>query len=144
MDAQKRKKKLENSNFSLRRENKLKELIKKYDISPFFYQKLQILQGFKIVFIFDDSGSMNTPLLDSPLNNKNKLFNATRWNELQYFANISLEIASLFDQEGSDVYFLNRSILAPYQNVRSAEDIADYFEEKPQGIFNLLLLFLIK
>ena len=122
-----------NANFSMRRENKFRELINKYDISPYFYQRLQLLQGFKIVFIFDDSGSMNTPLQESPLNCGKNLLHVTRWDELQYFANISLEIASLFDPNGSDVYFLNRSVLSPFRNVRSSKDIAEYFAETPTG-----------
>ena len=87
-----------NANLSFKREAKFKEIIQKYDISPYFYTKLQLLQGFKIVFIFDDSGSMNMALQESPLNSGKSLLHATRWDELQYFANISLEIASIFDQ----------------------------------------------
>jgi hypothetical protein len=42
------------------KEHKYREIINKHEISHFFSQKLQILFSFKIVFIFDDSGSMNT------------------------------------------------------------------------------------
>jgi hypothetical protein len=87
-----------NANLSFKREAKFKEIIQKHDISPYFYSKLQLLQGFKIVFVFDDSGSMNIALQESPLNSGKTLLHATRWDELQYFANISLEIASIFDQ----------------------------------------------
>ena len=82
------------------RDEKFKDIVDKYEISLDFSQRLQQLQGFKIVFIFDDSGSMNAPVMDSPLNNSNSLLKATRWDELQYFAKISLEIATLFNPEG--------------------------------------------
>ena len=90
------------------REHKFREIIQKHEISSDFANRLQQLQGFKVVFIFDDSGSMNTVLQDSPLNNSSNLFKATRWDELQYFSNIAIEIASLFDPEGCSVYYLNR------------------------------------
>ena len=77
-----------NLNDDISREEKFRNILNKHEISIEFSQRLQQLQGFKIVFIFDDSGSMNTPLNDSPLNNNNTLFKATRWDELQYFAKI--------------------------------------------------------
>lgn len=114
------------------REDRYREIIRRHEISVDFAQKLQFLQGFKVVFVFDDSGSMNTVLQDSPLNNSASLFKASRWDELQYFAKISIEIASIFDPEGSNVYFLNRQP-CPLMNVRNSSDIAPYFNEKPQG-----------
>ena len=86
------------------REQKFREIVDKHEISLDFSQRLQQLQGFKVVFIFDDSGSMNSPLMDSPLNNENTLLKATRWDELQYFAKISIEIATLFDPDGNQFY----------------------------------------
>ena len=114
------------------REAKFREIINKHEISNEFSRRLQLLNGFKIVFVFDDSGSMNTILQDSPLNTTNTLFRATRWDELQYFANISIDIASLFDPNGSDVYFLNRTP-TPVLNVRQPEDLRAYFAQKPNG-----------
>ncbi len=43
------------------REERFRELVDKHEISLDFSQRLQQLQGFKVVFIFDDSGSMNAP-----------------------------------------------------------------------------------
>ena len=83
-----------------------KKLIKKHDISRFFSKKLRVLYDFKIVFILDDSGSMNERLDDSPLNRGD--YKATRWDELQEFMKISIEIASVLNEVGCDVYFLNR------------------------------------
>lgn len=52
----------------LSREDRFREIINKHEISTFFSSKLQKLSQFKTVFIFDDSGSMNSVLEDSPLN----------------------------------------------------------------------------
>ncbi len=114
------------------REEKFREIINKYEISYDFSQRLQQLQGFKIAFIFDDSGSMNTPLMDSPLNNNNSLIKATRWDETQYFARIAIEIASLFDTEGCSVYFLNRKP-SPIFNVFDESQVLRLFQLKPAG-----------
>ena len=62
-------------------EKVLKKLIRKHEISRFFSKKLRLLNDFKLVFILDDSGSMNEPLDDSPLNRG--AHKATRWQELQ-------------------------------------------------------------
>jgi hypothetical protein len=124
----------ENSNENeSNREDRFRSIIRKHEISNEFSARLQQLNGFKIVFIFDDSGSMNTTLNESPLNTSNTLFKATRWDELQYFANISIDIASLFDQNGSDVYFLNRQP-SPIRQVRRPFDLNPYFKnQRPNG-----------
>ena len=95
---------------------------------------MQLLLSYKIVFVFDDSGSMNTTLNDSPLNNANSLFKATRWDELKYFAEISIEIASVFNENGCDIYFLNR-YPSPVKNIMNAGQLVNYFRDKPQGMF---------
>ena len=104
----------------------------KYEISQEFGDKLQLLQGFKIAFIFDDSSSMNTQLQDSPLNSSNSL-RATRWDELKYFANISVEIASLFDRNGCDIYFLNRPGVKNLQMNQLAEFLNTFSTRRPNG-----------
>lgn len=83
-----------------------RNLVQKYEIGHDYANRMQQLAGFKIVFIFDDSSSMNSQLGDSPLLAKQS--RVTRWNELEYFASIALELANCFDQSGCDVYFLNK------------------------------------
>ena len=122
----------QNLNNDISREEKFRNILNKHEISIEFSKRLQQLLGFKIVFIFDDSGSMNTPLNDSPLNNNNTLFKATRWDELQYFAKISIEIASLFNPDGCNIYFLNR-YQYPIKNVTNEVQLTDLFRERPQG-----------
>lgn len=114
------------------KEERYRSIIQKHEISHEFSNRLQVLQGFKVVFVFDDSGSMNTVLQDSPLNTADNLFRATRWDELQYFAKISIEIASIFDSSGSDIYFLNRKP-SPIPNVVDFNQIEMYFQAKPNG-----------
>ncbi len=113
-------------------EDRFRAIVDKHEISLDMAQRLQQLRGFKIVFIFDDSGSMNAPLDDSPLNNSNSLMKATRWDELQYFAKISVEIASLFDTDGCSIYFLNKQP-SPLHNIRDESQVAPMFIDKPRG-----------
>ncbi len=117
------------------KKKQLQDIINEYEINKKYAQKLQILQDFKIVFILDDSGSMNTPLKESPLlsNNNNSNLNKkiTRWDELHYFSNIMLEIANFFNPNGCDVYFLNRT---SNMNVKDKEHLSRLFLlESPQG-----------
>jgi hypothetical protein len=114
------------------REEKYRDIIRKHEISADFANRLQLLQGFKTVFIFDDSGSMNTVLQDSPLNTGTSLFRATRWEELQYFAKISIEIATIFDEAGCDIYFLNR-MPSPVFSIRTANQLTPLFQRRPEG-----------
>ena len=67
--------------YAISSEEKFRSIVNKHEINHEFNQRLQQLQGFKITFIFDDSGSMNTPLMDSPPNNQNSILKATRWDE---------------------------------------------------------------
>ncbi|CAF0868609.1 unnamed protein product [Brachionus calyciflorus] len=111
---------------------RLTNFINKYEVSQLFADKLMLLSNFKIVFIFDDSGSMNSTLSESPLNTGN--FNATRWDELQYFSKISIELANIFNHNGTDIYFLNRP---PARNIRSADELVTHFHDKPSGYTQL-------
>lgn len=111
--------------------NLIQNLITKYEMNVDFANRLQYLYGFKIVFILDDSGSMNSELDDSPLNNPLSQ-RVTRWNELEYFASIALEIANFFDQNGCDVYFLNNQ--PPIKNIKNIPDFLNNFRQiKPGG-----------
>ena len=110
------------------KEDRFREIINRHEISQFFANKLQVLNTFKVVFVFDDSGSMNTIIEDSPLNNG--LFKATRWDELRYLSKISLEIANIFNDNGTDIYFLNRP---PLKNITHVDQMNEVFQLKPSG-----------
>ena len=108
------------------------DLIKKYEISYENINRLGILKNFKVAFIFDDSGSMNYTLKESPLNKPDTLFKATRWNELQYFSKIAIDVCSLFNPTGCEVYFLHRHS-NPIRNITKSSQILSYFNSSPYG-----------
>ncbi len=112
------------------REQHYRSIVHKYEISEEFAKRMQLLQGFKIVFIFDDSSSMKASLADSPLNTPGSLLNASRWDELKYFADISIEIASVFDPNGCDVHFLNKG---PLSGITHAHQLEHLFRQGPNG-----------
>ncbi|CAF2757024.1 unnamed protein product [Rotaria sp. Silwood2] len=87
------------------RRAKFEQLIRRYEINKTFASKLGALDGYEIVFICDDSDSMNTELSDvsGPYEKA-----PTRWDELKQTVSIVIDLASIFDPDGVDVYFLNR------------------------------------
>ena len=101
-------------------ESKFKSIMSKYEISPLFSEKLEILKQFEIVLLLDDSGSMNTPVSS----------NITRWDELKSVVNIVVEIATLYDDNGIDIYFLNRE---PSKNIKNLNQINGILHNGPRG-----------
>ena len=110
------------------RQTLLNNVINKYAISFEFSKRLHLLDKFKTVFIFDDSGSMSTRLTQSPLNTD--FVKATRWDELKFYASIAIEVTNVFDREGVDVYFLNRPAA---KCVKNMNDLEPYFLDPPGG-----------
>jgi hypothetical protein len=99
-------------------------VLNKYDINPEMAHNLQALDFFKVVLILDDSGSMNLES-DTP-------GMITRWHELKYFADITIEIVSAINPYyGCDVFFLNSS---PIRNIRHASELNNYFTAGPHGV----------
>lgn len=121
-----------NDEYNENREEKFQDIVDKYEINMDFAQRLQQLTGFKVAFIFDDSGSMNSTLKESPLNNENTLLKATRFDELKYFAKIAFEVVTLFDPEGASVYFLNKKP-SPVHNVKNENQLDELFNFRPRG-----------
>ena len=121
----------------LSREEQYKRIVTKFEISQEYSARLQKLTGCKIVFIFDDSSSMNSALNDSPLNG-NRMIKATRWEELEYFAGISIEIVNFFN-DSTDVYFLNKP---PIRNINNTDSLLNFLKEnKPNGFTPLNRIF---
>ena len=113
---------------------KLQALAMRHEIRPDWVVKLRQLENFSIVMICDDSGSMNTVVRQPSVRTMNPYGrNPTRWDELKYFAEISIEIASVFNENGCDIYFLNR-YPSPVKNIMNADQLVNYFRDKPQGI----------
>lgn len=107
----------------------LADLFERYEIGEEFGKKLDCLKDFKVVFILDDSSSMKHLLEDSPLLKLQP--RVARWNELQYFANIALQLANFYDTDGCDVHFLNKK--PGLKNCQSLVDLNNFFKHtKPK------------
>ncbi|CAF3830554.1 unnamed protein product [Rotaria sp. Silwood1] len=111
------------------------QLVARYEINHTFATKLRVLEGYEIVFICDDSGSMNTPLgdLSGPFDKK-----PSRWDELKQTVSIVVDIASVFDPDGVDIYFLNRE---PIFHVRNSEQLIPVFAVPPSGPTPIVPIF---
>ena len=107
----------------INKSQKIQNLINKYEIDNLFSEKLDILSNYEIVLLIDDSGSMNTPLENS--------YHPTRWDELKEVVKIVIEIATIFDEDGIDINFLNRN---NYQNIKDINYVNLILEEKPYGL----------
>jgi hypothetical protein len=84
-------------------------------------QRLRALEDYEIILLCDDSGSMITPIDNT---------NHTRWDELNNFVKIILEIGIIFDSTGIDIYFLNRR---PIYNVTDPNSVDEIFSIPPRG-----------
>jgi len=107
---------------------KINTLIEKYEIAYLFSEKLSMLEKYEIVLLIDDSGSMNTPLNDHTAH-------ATRWDELKSVINIVISVATIFDEDGIDIHFLNRS---NHSNVKSLDEVDTILHDKPHGLTPLV------
>jgi len=107
-------------------QQKLNQLIQRYEISPVFAAKLRVLQNCEIVLLCDDSGSMNTPLANT---------SQIRWDELRQLASIVVDISVLFDSNGIDINFLNRR---PLMNITDANQLNEVFQQRPAGLTPLV------
>ncbi|CAF3845419.1 unnamed protein product [Rotaria sp. Silwood1] len=101
------------------------QLVARYEINHTFATKLRMLEGYEIVFICDDSGSMNTPL-------------AISMDELKQTVSIGVDIASVFDPDSVDIYFLNRE---PIFHVRNSEQLIPVFAVPPSGPTPIVPIF---
>lgn len=102
-------------------------ILQKYDISGIFAQKLNMLQGFKIVLICDDSTSMRDILAHGQ----------TKWDELKHSVEIVLDVANAY-QVDCDVLFLNCMGL---RNVKNISQLNEQFSQQPQGYTPLTKTF---
>jgi uncharacterized protein with von Willebrand factor type A (vWA) domain len=114
----------------LTREEKFAQLIGHFEISQLYAKKLQSLNNFKVVLLLDDSGSMRTHIEDCAHIIPSSVFRPTRWDELKQFSTMAVDIANLFNNGGTNVYFLNRP---PMRNVIEVCGLAAYFDIQPTG-----------
>jgi len=107
-----------------------RDVCTRLEISDFFANKLRMLEGFKIVIICDDSGSMNS--LSDALINQGDPFGPkpTRWDELKHTVGTIIDIASVLSINGVDILFLNRT---GFKNITNRYQINPLFAQKPAG-----------
>jgi hypothetical protein len=87
---------------------RFRDLCKKYEINSDYASRLRKLEGFEIVFVCDDSGSMSTLLAEKTDSRDPYEKRKSRWDELCSIVSVVVEIAGILDPTGIDLYFLNR------------------------------------
>lgn len=130
-----------NNNVQQVEESKTKEFdsvefrnfVEEYEISTDYAIKLRQLEGYDIVFICDDSGSMKAPVTTPNTKSYENL--PTRWTEMQNIVKIVTRLSIILDDDGIDVYPLNR---APMFNVTSESQLNELFRDKPKGCTPIL------
>lgn len=102
-------------------------LMQKHEIHDEFAKKLRQLEKYHVVFVCDDSSSMDTPL--TPTGAYDSAF--SRWEELTRIVTMAVEVVvSLLQRNGVDIYFMNRP---PLLNTRSLHTVIDAFSIPPEG-----------
>lgn len=115
---------------------KFDSLIRRYEINPDYAIKLRQLEGFEIVIICDDSGSMNSPVTNPSIKDHNDL--PSRWDELKNTVKTIVDIAGVLDKTGVDVYFLNRPGI---KNVTNFTMLEPHFATEPSGYTPIVQVF---
>ncbi|CAF4244470.1 unnamed protein product, partial [Rotaria sp. Silwood2] len=100
---------------------RLLQVTAKHNINTILADRLELLKDFDIVVVCADSASMNTRLDDMKY---------SRWDELRLIVEVIIEIGSIFNSSGIDVYFLNRP---PLLNVSDLGYIDQAFTFEPHG-----------
>eukprot|EP01059_Diplonema_ambulator_P014802 TRINITY_DN257_c0_g1_i2.p1 TRINITY_DN257_c0_g1~~TRINITY_DN257_c0_g1_i2.p1 ORF type:complete len:293 (+),score=92.14 TRINITY_DN257_c0_g1_i2:466-1344(+) len=101
----------------LSKTERLQRILTKYEITIAEASDLVALEGYEIVFVIDDSGSMSLP--SEPASKRTLGKNRSRWEELGETVKMVAELACVFDDDGIDLYFLNRPAL---KGIKSADD----------------------
>jgi hypothetical protein len=108
----------------------LRGVLGRFEIREDFLQHLLQLEGYEISLILDDSGSMGSSS-DAPQPPGFKGFAAgnpygTRWTrleEMKYISKILISVATIFDRNGVDLYFLNSGTHNNVTNVEQFDSI---------------------
>jgi hypothetical protein len=82
---------------------RLRSVCLAHEIRADYAAKLRQLEGYDIVFLADDSGSMNTPTEGGVKGTDPFARQSTRWSELQLFANRVVDLAACLDPDGIDL-----------------------------------------
>jgi hypothetical protein len=100
---------------------RLKALADKHEIKLIDCIRLTALEKYEILILCDDSGSMNLTVDGT---------SKTRWNELRDIVKLVIEIGTIFDTDGVDVYFLNRK---EKLKITDPKQIDHLFMDLPSG-----------
>jgi len=102
------------------------QLVKQHELKPETARQLyEILNKCEIVMLCDDSGSMQSTIVE-PISQKS----TTRWMELKRLAAVVIEYVTAVNPNGLDLYFLNRGVV---KGVQSTAGLQDVFAEQPTG-----------
>lgn len=104
--------------------DKIAAVCRKYEISPFFAEKLWKLQGCEILPMIDDSGSMNTRIKMDDGSYK------TRYQYAEELVQMFADFTTLFNDDGFNVHFLHGP---PMLRMKSASDLKQCFSKTPEG-----------
>lgn len=109
------------------RMSRFRHLAEKYNIRRDFCVKLRQLEGFNIMVVIDDSGSMESSILNTadPFEPSK-----TRYDELKESVKIICEVATILDKDGVDLFFLNNGT---YKNVKDIVTVNELFKKHPRG-----------
>lgn len=111
-------------------EIRLEKLAKKYEISQYYMGKLNQLRGCEIVLAWDNSGSMNNPVVSKDSNIK------TRWDESLMISGIIVDIATALDPTGVDLFMFNPPTAnnEPYRDIKQPSQLKPLFAVTPGGM----------
>lgn len=105
-------------------EDKLNYLTSKYNIHDLFTEHLSVLKHYKIVLCVDDSSSMNESIVDTP-NLIDSFKSPSRYDEIKSIIKILIDMALIYDNDGLDLYFLNKNPVYDIKKYRQIEHILD-------------------
>lgn len=118
---------LNEQSFDVVRLQRFKQICAEHEINDEFANRLRNLEGYQIIIVADDSGSMNE-MLREPLGSNGQ--QQSRWDELKKTVKIIVDIAAVLDRDGIDVHFLNRG---SYTNVMHQGHLETPFSTRAAG-----------
>lgn len=104
---------------------KFERFCARYEVTGATAKDLAAVLDYNVVFVFDDSGSMNNPVAGASVTDTR-----TRWDELKETARVCIDFGTCLDTNGVDVFFLNRS---GRTGVRDLADVDVMFVPEPAG-----------
>lgn len=112
------------------RDQRLKEFFRKYEISPYIQEDISEVAKYEIIIIADDSSSMREASEYISIKT-GTVVRGTRWSELRETIEVLSELATILDDDGIDIWFLNKG--GPYKNITSKQQVAELFNDNPTG-----------